>query len=182
MNECSGWSTKVKVTMCPGSCNNGHDTCRYIAGQASEGSIKIGPNACSNGYGICMGIGQSIREHLDVEVETGACNGWEFRCHNIGGDAQDLDKILIPENECNDEYQDFTAGKCENCGKNSSFQGTFRATTECCAADGKYYGSLGNTYSDDDCNYTPAEAPSSLPSNVPSDIPSSIPSEIPSGK
>ena len=183
-SECSGWSPAVKVTMCPESCNNGYGTCRFIASNASGGSIKIESNACSNGDFICMGIGLSIKKHLDVEVKAGACKDGDRRCLAIGGLAQNLEKILIPENECNDDNGEgeLIVGKCRACGDSSSFQGTFRATTECCAADGKYYGSLGNTYYDDKCNDIPSEAPSSLPSSLPSDIPSSIPSEIPSGK
>lgn len=164
-NECIGWSTAVKYTICNGSCQRG-SACRWIAGDATGGSVTIMSNSCFGSW-ACVAIGRyanSGTSEVNVEVGTGACNA-DHTCDSIGTTYEYITYIQVPDYECNDNYS------CQHCGRDSTFTGTFVATTDCCD-DG-----VANR-TDEACTST--DAPSSLPSMIPSEIPSSFPSMVPS--
>jgi hypothetical protein len=106
-----------------------------------------------------------------VEIGINACRDINYGCYAIGRSSNSLTRIEIPANECNEgneagvqDSSSNTVGKCDSCGGQSTFDGTFVATNNCCAADG-YYGPDGEYY-DEACNYNPPQEESNPCKNV----------------
>lgn len=110
--------------------------------------------------------GDNNKKFIDIEVGAGACDGIYSICAHIGSQGSSLTKIQIPDGECNEPSSlatsingiQYNVGKCDWCGYDSTFDGTFIANNDCCAVDGSFgFNIWWANDKDEACNYIPEQ-------------------------
>lgn len=146
--ECAYWSTDplVSYKLCPGSCQ-GNRACYGIAANSLAGTtVDIGSSSC-RGSTTCYSIALYSKAK-SIVIGSNSCRKGascmsnsctdDSSCYFLASGGKSLAQVSVPSNECNNELNRPERG-CGRCGSESTFDGIFKATEECCSAQTDEY-------------------------------------------